>query len=849
MDIFQIVRYYFNEWNEENLDPKIITAEIYNNLNVEIMSTPDLCVLISYNMQKRLIDEFNSLQKQLGDIRMDLSNIKWRTDSSYQLLQQIVNDNLCNTKNIKNMLHNNKFIPLTYQNYFIRPLFLEQNMNDKKIATLSDVYIENKFIILDFEQQNANKKYTGIIQFIEDFIKENLRSVNYGTTYSFGSKHIKVLFIKGHPGSGKSSLFYYLAYLKSHDRSFLQNYNFYFAKLTEIFDANDGKLNIQNPIEDLQNQIKIDLRIQKNIVLVLDGLDEICVVKNFDINEYCYNLVRITHKFQNLKIIITTRLNYIKISHNDNKNVFNIQLSNLDINDLKNWITKYFNIHNTSSKEKKLAEINVAYMEKNENRQIIEILAVPLLFYMIVVSGINVSKITSIGELYDQIFGELKKRNYNKAEYDFEQKHGINSRIPEKLARQIAIEISKEMYSKNTLLLKVNSKDLRIALNRACSIEYNFDESDKKEIEKLFPITFFYKESIDAVEFAHKSIMEFFVAEKLYQILVEFTGELNEYIDKYMLNPIITNEVLTFMSYFIDNRKDSTEIIEKYSDVLSILRVDIYQKTSYSNQNLIYSFELSKIVFKIYWYFIRNIIKCKSSDINELIDEDVIRRYIISILSIRDFEVTPFLNNSIIVWNFKQLIFKNYNFFYCNLEFADFSHVNLEQCIFKYSNLEHVNFDSVVFKGYTLFMNCNMNYAKIKNLEIDRGIKKQKYMLELRGVSLDDTEFDNVDFRKINIKSIISMEKANIKNVKLNLEQLMMFCKFNIICENLMVYISMDDLERREVREIEKWKKENFEKNLNEYINNIIIKKIKKNGVLEEITTNLTIILNENSSI
>lgn len=854
VDILQIIVWQFHEWDEENLNPKMVAAEIYNTLAVEILAEPDLCVLISFKVQIKLVEEFKNMQKQMGDVQSDISEIVKKTDSTYRLLQKIVNDNFEATQNVKNMLDNSNFISSTYQEYFTRPLFLERKTRDKKVVTLHDVYIENKFEILDFVQQNSGKKYEGILQFIEDFIKDNLKSVNYGTTYSFGSSHIKVLFIKGHPGSGKSSLFYYLAYLKSHDRNFLQDYKFYFVKLIELFDANNGKLDVQNPLGDIQKQIGIDLNYHKDVIIILDGLDEICVAKNFDINEYCYNLIRSINKFDNLKIIITTRLNYIKISHNDNKNVFNIQLSNLDIHDLKKWVNKYFSIHNSFMEEKMLAERNIEYIKDNDNNKMIEILAIPLLFYMIIVSKMDISKITSIGELYDYVFNELKERNYNEAEYDFKQKHGVNNRISEKLARQIAVEISKEMYDKNALLLKINSKDLQLALNRAYSIEYNLSEKDKKEIERLFPITFFYKEALDVVEFAHKSIMEFFVAEKLYQVIEEFDDSINSYIDKYMLNPIVTNEVLNFYSYFFESR-ESDKIIQKYSGILSELKKSICEKVSFSCENVTYSFEMSKVIFKIYWYFVRKIFSCRSDDIIDFINEDIIRRYILGVLSINDSGSVTLLDNSIITWDFNKLCFKDYNFSFCNLEYSDFSNSSFERCIFKCSNLNYVNFSGLIIRSYLQFVNCSMQYIKIKNLKLGNEVKQKREqdnkncILELRGVSLDGAEFENIDLRNINFVAIVSMEGAKYKNVKLGLEQLLLIKKSKSLCEDVKVYVSLTDLTKSEIREVNKLKKDNKKNSIREYVEDKIVKKMKLGGVPYEEILNLKIVLDKNINI
>lgn len=886
VDITQIVKKILFDWGQENYNPQIIAAEIYNTLQEEIMAVPELCVLISYRMQQDLIKEICDLRKDFKTLQTDISKIyKFLEPASnvpYKLketrngiLLEITKENSRVTNNIKNVVENSKFIASAYQSYFTRPLFLEKRMPDEKVATLYDVYIENKFYILDFEKQNYQKVYKGIIQFISDFVMDNLKNTNYGTTYtSMSSTHINVLFVKGHPGSGKSSLFYYLAYLKSCDINLLPNYKFYFIKLIELYNANNGDLDINHPIANIQDQIGDNLDSGKT-VLVLDGLDEICVAKNFDINEYCSNLIRNVSNCRGLKVIITTRLNYIKITHNENKNVFNIQLCNLDISDLRMWVEKYFSIHKPLLEEKQMAEKNIRYIEKNENSMLIEILAIPLLFYMIVVSKMNISKINSIGELYDYVFMELRARNYNEEDADYKQKHGINKRISEKLARQIPIEISKKMYDNKKLLLEINSEELRDALNKAFAIDYSLNEEDKKEIERLFPITFFYKEALDVVEFAHKSIMEFFVAEKMYQALYEY-DDVNEYIEIFMLEPIISNEILDFYSYFI--RKDNHRIVQKYSDIIKKFRQIITDKNIHSNKDVTFSFEMHKVIFKIYWYFIKNIICCNNKEINDFINEDIIRRYILGILSINDSGAIAFLDSSVIKWNFKNLVFENYMFSYCDLQYAEFTHSSFDQCIFVYSNLSNANLYGIKLNSYLQFVNCNMNGIQLKNLQLtlrNEGKNKgknnkkgtQNNALELKGVSLDNAQFSDMDLRTINFDTITSMHEAKLKNIKLNLKQFLYLAKFKIRYRSIEIFISPEDFTIDENKEIIKWgkrikdEKQRQEQTYNikiqepkihikegaiNYLMDIIVKKLKKNGVQQSVIDSLKLQFDEN---
>lgn len=673
-NIKEIIEREFKQWGEQNFDTTFTAAEICNRIVENISSNEDLCSLYTVKTLKNIKDNIDVIRinynKNYDIANNKLDKLLEDNNDIKKYLSVILRGFQLLSKDINNSKATSVLIPESYKNHFSNPLFLEKTLKDGKTATLKDVYIENNFYILDFPYYNSNKKYNEIIKFMSDFIENNLLSQNYSTSYSSDSRCLKVMFIKGHPGSSKSSLFYYLAFLKSNDESFFPDYRFHFIKLIDVYDNLKGKLSVDDPLKDIEDYVGENLSFKSKTVIILDGLDEICVAKNFNIYEYCNNLIRIiASQYFNVKVIITTRLNYINIPNSDNKNVLNIQLKALSVDDLNIWINKYFNVHKTLLEEKRMAKKNINYLKKRKENadSIIEIFAVPLLFYMIVTSKIDISKINHIGELYDHVFDELKERNYNESDIDFKQKHSVNQKISSDLARQIAIEISHEMYKENKLLLNIDSDNLHLALNRAHSSDYKFKNADKKDIESLFPITFFYKESNDVVEFAHKSIMEFFAAQKIYQVINSGQyNDLSSIITEYFLNPIITNEVFSFVIYFMKTRSLKSDNVI-FDNLLLNFKNIITKKIDFSNSNITYHYETSKIVFKIFWLFIRFFIKnerktIEYKDIDGIINQDIVRNYILGVLSIQSSNSIPFLDNSVINLNFSYLTFKKYSF-------------------------------------------------------------------------------------------------------------------------------------------------------------------------------------------
>ncbi len=818
-DIHKLVKCKLSEWGEENLDARLISAQICDNITQKIVADPELCEVLNYLNIKDLIRQFYKLASKIEYDNSHMQESMINLESETRNIQLLVRELISCINQIDNKMSQinqatltNEYIPKDYREYFLKPLCFERNLNDGLVVSLKDVYIENDYRILDFPFYNKTIVYSNLVNFIKDFINSNLLENNYHTKYNFLPNHIKVLFIKGHPGSGKSSLFYYLAFLKSQDETFFFDYKFYFIKLIEVYDAKNGNMNMEDPLKDFIESGLIHNIYSEKSVIVLDGLDEICVARNLDINIYCNNLIRKAATQKKLKIIITTRLNYINISHSDNKNVFNIQLLNLSPDHLDKWVDKYFNIHNTLIEWKEIAKKNIKYIVGNPNKELGDIFAIPFLFYMIVTSKINLSKIGNIGELYDHVFEELSERNYNESESDFIQKHGINSKIPEKLARQIAIEISFEMYKHNKLLIKVNSDELNNAINNALNLNYSINKTDKTEIERLFPITFFYKNAVDVVEFAHKSIMEFLSAEKLYQELLKSNGQINEFIKKYILNPIIiTNEVLEFFKFFT-KWKNHYNVIEKLSsNVLTDFKTIIKSKDSFQNKNIKYSFETSKIIFKFYWLFIREIIEYKTNVINNVINDEIVKNYIIGVLSIKDSKTLPFLDNSVINYDFSELLFEKYNFEFCDLSFFNFENAVLYNCFFEFSNLSYVNFSNLNIKGFSRFISCNLSNAKLKNIKFKKDEDTINPILEFKGCSLDNATVADLDITKINFISIVSMIQTKFENITMNYEQLKKVGVFPVIFRKVTVILKKDEFSSDDCAKLQKFKNDQEE--------------------------------------
>lgn len=802
-NIEKIVIREFKQWGEENANPEKVAAQICISLIEKINGIPGLRDRITSQQifkVKELVEGYQDKSDQeYKTIKWELDQISISQSQSDKYMIEILNILKKLIKNDSDSIISSQYKSQEYNDSINNALFLEKEQPDKKIASLKDVYIPNTYEPLDFSYSSINEE-DDIIHFLQGFISNTLIMEKNGTRYRFDTDYIYVLFIKGFPGSGKSSLFYYLANKKAYDASFLPKYNFHFIKLMSLYNALNKKLSVDNPIDDIARYIGNDNAIDSRTVIVLDGLDEICVARDVDIQAYCHNMIddAATRK---IKIIITTRMNYINISYTDNKNVINVHLINLTIGQLDNWNTKYFSIHDTLLLQKECAEKNIEYMKKHKNDMLVNIFAVPLLFYMIVATQIDISKVKSIGELYDRVFEELQIRNYDESKEDMLQRPRVSRKIPGKMARRIAMEISYKMYGMNQLLLKAHSEELQNALEAAESTDHSFKEEDKTEIEHLFPITFYYKDSVDVVEFAHKSIMEFFTAEKLFDVIEKYRKNFDLYVSDFVVNPIIiTHEVLDFFTYFASKPENKNLLKSLFPDFQKTFRGMIISKKIFENTNIMYPFETTIVVFKYYWYFLRNILNEDITKINEILDDEIVKKYITCTLSIIDSNSLPFLDNAVSPYDFSNLSYNEYHFVHCHLDYCTFDNSEMKDCVFRYSDLMGTLLRNLKIVECITFHSCDLTGAIIQGWKQSGKVEEEEAAYaSFDGCILDAVSIQDMNITAIDFQSVLSMTGISIKKTTMSKEQFLLFARNQVQLERITIEMKdheMNGIER-----------------------------------------------------
>lgn len=244
-----------------------------------------------------------------------------------------------------------------YINSWNARLFLHLDNNERPIT------LENAFIMPDYNIYECIKGIGFSSKDTLDKIVEKFIGYNKTST----------MLITGVPGMGKSTLASWIANKYKEEDSIII-LRFRDMKRREL---EEGLLNSICNILECENE---DL---ENKILVIDGFDE---MKALDVRESVLNeFISELKDFENFKCIITSRPGYVNIYHF--QNVINI---------------KEFNMKMVEIFYKKITGNILNKKEKIETN--LEVLGIPVILYMAIMSNVDISANPAKPELYSRIF-------------------------------------------------------------------------------------------------------------------------------------------------------------------------------------------------------------------------------------------------------------------------------------------------------------------------------------------------------------------------------------------------------------------------------------------------------------
>lgn len=348
----------------------------------------------------------------------------------------------------------------------------------------------------------------------------------------FGKKSRKTcMLLFGGAGIGKSTLVSKIiadANRDGDDREFpLQADQVLAVALRNHCDDIDTEKKSHDILKDLFPGYTIDELRSK--LLILDGLDEICVLRR-DFNGFWF-LNKLSSIGSGFHVLVTSReaADYFTVP----ADIPGIQINHLkwEKDELIAWCDKY-----ADAKEEKrtwceqFVREYTDMLKRNADDGRKDIFCVPIILYICATSGIQLSDHNSVGSIYDDAFRSILLRDhiqYQEGRADLAAADAeTNANL---IAWQYTKELAYQMFLLNTLDLAESGdpehprtmglKNAKIRTKAFLKEKYGLDVNDdslelKKELA-LCPFT--RSNSIGGITFAHKSVYEYFTAVKLYE--------------------------------------------------------------------------------------------------------------------------------------------------------------------------------------------------------------------------------------------------------------------------------------------------------------------------------------------
>lgn len=492
-----------------------------------------------------------------------------------------------------------------FEKNFDTPLFLEYNYEKRKRITLRDIYVEPAFVFLNEEEAQENLLEV-IYHFMDNTLSDEIKRKRRTT-----DPILNTLFILGEPGIGKSSLISKIVV----ENKISREDEFYCLRLRDLDKKTISSEGALNAILKMLSIQESDL---KEKTLLLDGVDELCGIENYEksIDDFCFSLMEEANRFK-FKLLFTSRLNYVHLEDKRFKTILILKLLPFQKEQFGHWFEQYY-VKRKETEQSHLVRENLFMLcnkKKEEEKKKLELFGIPLVLYLLVELKVDISKIGSLGQLYDKLFEDLEKRFYDGEKTD---------KLPKLLyknCKEIAEHIAKKMFDTQKDML-TNKEYHEVFSSLPKELKDSF--SMIVENEHFYLLSFYYKINKEkcSIEFIHKSLMEYLVSEILYYHLSQIL-ELNEEkqkevlqkeLDEFFTFNAITDEVcLFFLEKVKKNEKQQLlfSLLKKYYKFY--LEVEFLYKTN-NNINL-----LTKIknLFISYWKLLRILAKTKEDNLLE----------------------------------------------------------------------------------------------------------------------------------------------------------------------------------------------------------------------------------------
>jgi GTPase SAR1 family protein len=509
---------------------------------------------------------------------------------------------------------------LAYQEA-LRKFYGEVVLNDTKGLLLKDIYIEPLF---DLPEKHAYKGLrtrigrTDFTKFLNLPAGYNLHSFVYDFLQGqdtlqlcehnkhFRNKMPRVLLLLGYPGQGKTSFCKRFLYdsvpaedsMEQQDKMLDKEVYFirlrYLDRIHELLKGNILEVLREEAGRQAKSIIKgahrldIEANDFENGVWLLDGLDELYMSNDLNknqIDDLLKRLIRLTEDNKKLHIIVTSRYGYVDLDRLVQDKIFITALAEMSLEQQQTWLKKYKHEYETFNPyEKKfkrdtwLTDKHLAQFAQGKH-YLGELLRQPLLLHFIALLQHAVEEYATQAKVYKQLFDELIERRYSET-----GKLQIFDDIKNEGLRELVRGLAFAMFQTGKhYIRKSNIKTLECVKEFQRKLGYKERENSLETMLKNLMIAFYFQETRKqagdtdsedrgeyAIEFLHKSLMEYMTAEYMWETIKEKFLDKNLK-EKYILAEGNESEALKVMSdLFAKERIDNgnSEIVRYFIQII-----------------------------------------------------------------------------------------------------------------------------------------------------------------------------------------------------------------------------------------------------------------------------------------
>jgi uncharacterized protein YjbI with pentapeptide repeats len=404
-----------------------------------------------------------------------------------------------------------------------KSLYTENVLNDLPLAAIY-VLPRATFWKDSIKTNNTSENFKAIPscpdlhQFVKHFIDNELETHYKEIKYPDS----QALILLGAPGQGKTSFCKRVLYDFIDDIEH-SNSNIFYIKLRDINNSDFLKNPFSYLIEDKFFPETTDKNLEEALI-ILDGLDELYLHNGGHLSEVDAFIETLLDQLKSTsyakaRLIITSRFGYLtldKLKYEDNVSIACIDT--FDENQQIEWVEKYQKAYPKKELQLSVDKIRVIHTKPLYQKQPLihfqELFEQPVLLHLFVLSGLEVDIKTQRTQIYSQLFDKLSRRTWEKKSLRALKK--VNSFQLKEIAKAIAFQMYK---NKQTFLKKEALDEIQEVQEFYTTINISGVEQ-KKELYRYLFIAFYWQKKNKAedqvLEFLHKSLQEYLIAEKIW---------------------------------------------------------------------------------------------------------------------------------------------------------------------------------------------------------------------------------------------------------------------------------------------------------------------------------------------